>query len=283
MEFKHKVIAFLDILGWKKLVEDAEACTGLPPDDLVKLLDCFGTGSERERFEQTGPKCCPEARYQERNLDFRLTQVSDCAIVSAEVSPAGVINLLWHSWRAVFQLLEHGIMTRGYVKVGAIYHTEKHFIGSGYQETLAAEKEVDAFKREASECGTPFVQIDPTVTNLVESCGDACVQKMFSRLVRIEGGTVALFPFQRLEHQFIVAAPGYTFNAQRQRESNNNLRKKIERYKEIVESHVDRSNPDAVRKSRHYLAALDAQLAVCDDTERVIDKFDSQRPRGTGP
>src|SRR5437763_11125781 len=85
-------------------------------------------------------QCCPEARYQERNLDFRLIQVSDCAIISAEVSPAGVINLLWHSWRAVFQLMEHGIMTRGYVKVGLIYHTDKHVIGSGYHEALAAEK-----------------------------------------------------------------------------------------------------------------------------------------------
>jgi len=283
MKFKQKIIAFLDILGWKKLVEDSEAGAGLPPDGLVKLLDCFGTGLERGRFEQTGPQCCPEARYQERNLDFRLIQVSDCAIISAEVSPAGVINLLWHTWRAVFQLMEHGIMTRGYVKVGPIYHTDKHVIGSGYHEALAAEKEVDAFMREANERGTTFVQIDPTVTSFVESCGDDCVQKMFSRMVKSEGSTVALFPFQRLEHQFIVAAPGYTFDAGRQRESNNNLRRKIERYKEKVELHVDRSNPDAVRKARHYLAALDAQLRVCDDTERVIDKFDSQRPRGSGP
>lgn len=279
MEFKDKVVAFLDILGWKRLVEDS----GLPPDALVKLLDCFGTGSERERFERTGPKCCPEAPYQERNLDFRMTQVSDCAVISAEVSPAGVINLLWHSWVAVFQLMEHGVMTRGYVKVGPIYHTEKYVIGRGYHEALAGEKEVDAFKREANERGTPFVQIDPTVASLVEGCGDDCVQQMFSRMVKSEGGTVALFPFQRLEHQFIVAAPGYTFDAGRQRESNNNLRRRIERYKQKVESHIDRSNRDAVQKSQHYLAALDAQLAVCDDAERVIDKFDSQRPRGTGP
>jgi len=54
MEFKQKIIAFLDILGWKKLVEDSEAGAGLRPDGLVKLLDCFGTGLERGRFEQTG-------------------------------------------------------------------------------------------------------------------------------------------------------------------------------------------------------------------------------------
>lgn len=35
-------------------------------------------------------------------------------------------------------------------------------------------------------------------------------------------------------------------------------------------------NPDAVAKSKHYLAALDAQLAQCDETERVIDAIASR-------
>jgi hypothetical protein len=118
MEFKDKVIAFIDILGWSRLVENAETGRGLSLADLLKLLECLGTGNERAAFERTGPKWCPWARHQERNLDFQVSQVSDCAIVSAEISPAGVINLLAHCWSAVLQLLEHGIMCRGYVKIG---------------------------------------------------------------------------------------------------------------------------------------------------------------------
>ncbi len=140
MNFQDTIIAFVDILGWKALVENTEASNGMALSDLLKLLDCFGTGQEREGFEKSGPTCCPRARFQDRNRDFRLTQVSDCAIVSAEVSPAGVINLLWYCWRTVFQLLEHGIMCRGYVKLGRIYHTERHVTGSGYQGALAGEK-----------------------------------------------------------------------------------------------------------------------------------------------
>jgi hypothetical protein len=45
-------------------------------------------------------------------------------------------------------------MCRGYVKIGRIYHTKKHFIGTGYQGALAAEKGVDSFKREADARGT---------------------------------------------------------------------------------------------------------------------------------
>ena len=32
-------------------------------------------------------------------------RISDCAIVSAEVSPAGVISLVWHCWGAAIELI----------------------------------------------------------------------------------------------------------------------------------------------------------------------------------
>src|ERR1700722_13076502 len=277
MEFKDKVIGFIDILGWSRLVENAETGKGLPLGQLLKLLECLGTGDERGGFEKTGPKWCPWAGHHERNLDFQVSQVSDCAIVSAEISPAGVINLLAHCWRAVHQLLEHGIMCRGYINIGRIYHTEKHFIGTGYQGTQAAEKGVDAFKREADERGTPFVQIDPSVTSYIERCGDACVRKMFLRMARVDGGVAALFPFQRLKHHIVVEVPGFTLNAERQKQSNSNLRNRIRRYQTSVEAHIDRANADAVAKSKHYLAALAAQLVQCDKTERTIDVIAARR------
>lgn len=167
-------------------------------------------------------------------------------------------------------------MCRGYVKIGRIYHTEKHFIGTGYQGTLAAEKGVDAFKREADERGTPFVQIDPLVTSYIEQCGDACVQKMFLRIARVDAGIAALFPFQRLKHHVVVEVPGFTLDAERQKRSNSNLRDRIRRYRASVESHIDLANAGAVAKSKHYLAALDAQLMQCDETERTIDAIASR-------
>lgn len=276
MEFKDKVIAFIDILGWSRLVENTESGAGVPLAELLRLLECLGTGNERAAFERTGSKWCPSAQHQERNLDFQVSQVSDCAIVSAEISPAGVINLLAHCWAAVLHLLEHGIMCRGYIKIGRIYHTEKHFIGTGYQGALAAERSVDAFKREADERGTPFVQIDRSVSSYIERCGDACVQEIFLRMARVDGEVAALFPFQRLKHHVVVQVPGFTLDAERQKQSNSNVRNRIRKYRASVESHIDIGNPDAVAKSKHYLAALDAQLAQCDETERLIDAIASR-------
>jgi hypothetical protein len=273
MEFKDKVIAFVDILGWKNLVQRAESGVGLPLPELVALLDCFGTGKERDAFEKNGPQCCPVAAYDAPNLDFRLTQVSDCAIVSAEVSPAGVINLINHCWRSVYRFLEHGIMTRGYIKLGTVHHDERHILGTGYHETFAAERNVTAFKLEADERGTPFVQIDPAVVTYVEHCNDSCVKTMFSRMTRSDAGIAALFPFQRIKHHLIPEQPGGVGLLSRQRQSNRNVQRTIHRYKALVESLVDLSNPDAVRKSRHYSAALDRQLKVCDETDAAINRL----------
>ncbi len=278
MEFSHKIIAYVDILGWKQLVKSAEDGTGPPLAKLLSWLESLGTGKERASLAQTGPKCCPVAQFQERHLDFQVTQVSDCVILSAEISPSGVINLLWHSWRAVFQLLEHGILCRGYVKLGRIYHTERHVVGTGYQDAFEAERGVNAFRGEADERGTPFVQVDQAVTEFIDSCADPYVKDMFSRMTKRDGETVALFPFQRLARSFIVAGVGRTFDAERERQSNANLRKRIERYRHAVESHIDHSRPDVERKSAHYLAALDARdVGVMLRPIRVINKFDPAR------
>jgi hypothetical protein len=283
MEYKAKIIAFVDILGWKDLVDNSEMGLWHPLPKLLALLDCFGTGKERDSFEKNGPQCCPAAAYGARNLDFRLTQVSDCAVVSAEISPAGVINLISHCWRGVYRFLEHGIMCRGYIKFGSVYHDERHIIGTGYQEAFAAERNVIAFKSEADERGTPFVQIDPAIVTYVEECNDSCVKTMYSRMTRSDGGVSALFPFQRIKHYLIPEQPGGIGLLSRQRQSNRNVREKIGRYKALIESLVDLSKPDAVRKSRHYLAALDRQLKVCDETDEAIDALDLRRQSPEGP
>jgi len=139
MEFKDKFIAFVDILGFKKLVEAAETGTGMPLSNLLEALKEFGVPEDRKIYEQYGPRVCPNSPYIHRDLDFRLTQISDCVIISSEVSPAGVINLVGHCWGAVIQVLTKGIMCRGYITRGSVYHTDAQIIGSGYQKAYGKE------------------------------------------------------------------------------------------------------------------------------------------------
>lgn len=270
-EFKEKFVAFIDILGFKRLVEDAEAGTGLSLTQITTLLESFGSTKERDRFEKHGPSCCPQSRSIERNIDFRLTQVSDCAIVSAEISPAGAINLISHCWGVVITLLQHGIMCRGYISRGKIHHTETQFIGTGYQNAVQAEKQVSLFKRAADERGTPFVEVDRAVCDYIGACEDSCVKEMFSRMTKSDGGGIALFPFTRLSHSFVIGGFGQRFDPDKEKRSNQNLRQALVTFRDRVMSYVDASNPDAVRKAEHYIDALNAQLQVCDQTDEMID------------
>ena len=273
--FTEKFVAFVDVLGFKNLVTESERGTGIPLAELLELLQKLGDGNERARFEKHGAGWCPMAPRIEKNLDFRVTQISDCVIVSSEVSPAGVINLVSHCWGAVIELLARGIMCRCYIKRGHVFHTDTQIIGSGYQEAYLAESKVSAFKREADERGTPYVEVDIEVAAYVQSQPDPCVKEMFERMVKRDGSTVVLFPFQRLHHSFIIAGSGHKFDPEKELKSNDNLRKILRRYKDKVMSFADPGNESAVAKSNHYIGALDAQLRACDETDRVIHMLSS--------
>ncbi len=270
MKFKDKFIGYIDILGFKNLVEAAEDGTGMPLPQVLNMLTDLGSSKDRRRFSEHGPSVCPKSTYLQRDLDFRLTQISDCVIVSSEVSPAGVINLIHHCWGAVISLLYKGLMCRGYITRGLVYHTDTQIIGSGYQEALSKEEKVIAFKHEADERGTPFVEVDLAVCNYVRSCGNECVKEMFCRFVKDDGVVSALFPFKRFFHSFFVGGFGIHFDPKKEKCSNQKLRLLIENLKERVMLFVDKSNPSAVRKAEYYIQALNAQLAVCDRTDEII-------------
>lgn len=273
MEYQEKFVAYIDILGFEKLVEDSETGVGMPLSDLMELLKTLGTSEDMMKLKKYGPTTCPESAYINPDLNFKLTQISDCVIVSSEVSPAGVINLVSHCWAAVLKLLQKGIMCRGYITKGNVYHTETQFIGSGYNEAVSNEKTVKAFKREANERGTPFVEVDSVVCKFVNDCADKCVKEMFSRFAEEEGGVSALFPFKRLSHSFMIGGVGIKLDPQKEKDSNHNLRLLIKKLKERVMEFVDKSNPDAIRKSEYYVKALNDQLLVCDKTDKMIDSL----------
>ncbi len=273
MKFKDKFIGFVDILGFKSMVKAAEDETGMTLPELLDALKLLGNREDQERFKKRGPTTCPKSSFELRDLDFQITQISDCVIVSSEVSPAGVINLVNHCWGAVIQLLMRGIMCRGYITRGPIYHVDGQIIGSGYQKAYQKEAQVEAFKREADERGTPFVEIDPAVCDYVSNYGDTCVKEMFSRFVKTDGCVTALFPFKRLEHSFIIAGFGRVFDPEKEKQSNQNTRIMIGNLKERVMALVDQTNPKAVQKAEHYILALDAQLGVCNKTDAMIDRL----------
>lgn len=281
MEFSEKFVAFVDVLGFKGMVEAAEAGKGKSLPEILECLAILGTPEDEHNIDRYGANYCPESNCDSHNLDFKITQISDCVIVSSELSPKGLINLVGHCWASVTKLLTKGIMCRGYITKGKVYHTDNQVIGTAYQHAFASESKVSAFKIDADEDGTPFVEVDPGVCEFVNASGDSCVQEMFSRMTKTEEGTTALFPFKALSHSFAIGDYGQEFDPDKELRSNEKMRSQIISLKENLSGHVDPRNEKAMKKLRHYVKALDSQIALCDQTAEMIRDLCKPFPRRT--
>jgi hypothetical protein len=262
-----KFIAFIDILGFSDLVKAEEKRGG----DVVRLLELTNTLGA---LEQTAPaRICPNSRQISPDLDFRKTQISDCAVVSAEISPAGVINLAHHCFAVALALIRKGAQCRGYVTRGNIIHTDHQFIGTGYLHALENEKSVAFMRGDIEEKGTPFIQVDDVVTDYVKNESDNCVRRIFGRIVRSDGSYTAIYPFDALRNipsAFIQSGfdPHRWKNAvqvsMRHRKENLEIFEKAERLA------VDES---VKRKIRHYKRGLEEVVQHLISKEAALDQM----------
>ena len=132
-------------------------------------------------------------------MSIEITQVSDCVVVSTEVSPAGVIHVLNHCFGASVMVFRAGFLCRGYVTRGKIVHTDQHFFGTGYVRAYEHERTVSMFQKGEDDAGTPFIEVDPAVCRYVAEEGDECVKMMFGRMVESDEHGTAISPFPALK------------------------------------------------------------------------------------
>ena len=282
LQYTEKFIAFLDVLGWQSLVRASDKGRGLSLGELCEILDELGKPADREHFEKYGPTTCPQAPRIRKDIDFCITRFSDSALISAEVSSAGLINLVSYCSRACTGLLSKGVMCRGCIKRGRIYHTSEYQIGAVLNDVVEWEKKhVSIFKKDADEHGTPFIEIDMDVVQYVSNQPDKCVKEMFPRFVEMDRDLTAIFPFKRLDPSiFFGPRLGQRFNPERARESVNVVRGWIQRMKEHVQHHVDWSNESACQKGNQYIRMLDAKLVACDQMDDAINLSAQPFPSG---
>ncbi|MFZ2444794.1 MAG: hypothetical protein WAW37_00410 [Syntrophobacteraceae bacterium] len=245
--YKDKFIAFVDILGFTDLVRQSEeAKEGAPTlEYLLDLTRKLGSSKDSDIYAKFGPTICPDASYLSKDLDFRITQISDCVVVSAEVSPAGAINLLHHCFGISIELLMVGRLCRGFVTRGNIFHTDKQFVGSGYMNAYKAEAKVSVFQVNSADVGTPFIEIDPAVCTYLQSENDQCVKTMFKRMTETDANSnTCISPFSVLK-RMPTAFVG-TFN---QKEWNNEVKSMKTRWLSVMEQlrKVEVDGSDRVR------------------------------------
>jgi hypothetical protein len=267
VQTKNKIIAFVDILGFSALVKSEEQGGRdlSRPLELVRLL-----GSSKKDYQ---PNICPHSRRLSADIDFKLTQISDCVVISVEVSPAGVVNLANHCFGIAISLLAKGALCRGYITCGNIFHDDHQFIGTGYVHAVENEKSVAFMRADAEEEGTPFIQVDETVTDYVQKEGDDCVRKMFARMVRSDEAYTAIYPFTAMS-KVPSSIIGPDFDPAYWKE---NLQKSIGfRQRDLaVFNDVERSaaGERAKRKIRHYKQGLEEVIQRLRIREAALDRM----------
>lgn len=276
MEFEQKFIAFIDILGFKKLVEKAENKQELILDQLLEFTQLLNNTNDYKNILEYGPSICPESEKKQNHLNFVVTQISDCVVTSSEISPAGLINLISHSWVSTFKLMKKGIMCRGYITKGSIYHNGNQIIGSGYQNAFETENsKIQVFKKEEEETGTPFVEIDQRLKKYVDQQNDDCLKKTFNHYTKTTDGFTALFPFKQFSHISGAFVSSVGFEKEKSKNSTNLLRKIILDFKENVKYYVQNADQKAKRKAKYYIDFLDEQLDNLNRLDNDIDFLNS--------
>lgn len=272
-----KFIAYVDILGFESTVESLEKPEGVNLSDLLDYCSKLAQESHIKNVASYGPIICPESRYNSRDLDYEVTQFSDCVVVSTEVSPAGIINLLQHVSACVFGLMTKGVMVRGYITKGKIYHRGGQPIGPGYQRAWRMEREVKAFLFPLDNTSTPFVEIDKHVVNYVGEETDQCVRGIYKRLTKQdENGIAVIFPFHRLS-----AVAGQNIeNAAACRKSLRIIRNSIANYLEKLDANSPCTDSKANEKAKYYRRILNEQLSECDRIEKSLHTMKEPAIRG---
>lgn len=279
-EFQDKFIAFVDILGFKEHVKAAERQQR--DISLQRILSwCKGLqGDSQQSIAKYAAVFCPQSERISADLDFQVTQISDCVIVSAEISPAGVIHVIGHCWTAAMELLTQGPMIRGYITRGLVYHQGNQVIGTGYQSALEMESsnKISVFAESVTDRGTPFIEIDPVVSEFVAQHSDECVRSLYDTFVESDGTLQAVFPFKRLSPAAWLG--GANFDPVKGKQSVETMRGWLLEFQERLKNLADPSNDRAAEKIRRYVALLDSQLQHCSEVAEMLDRFASSYPKG---
>jgi hypothetical protein len=122
-DYRERYVAFLDLLGFKALVQRAES-------DMV----------ERERLLQI-LRLLRDTLCADPKLGLRFTHFSDCIVLSIDRSAAG----LWEAFQSInlltFNLLQFDCFIRGGLVVGGAYHSDQFVYGTAVNEAHLLESE----------------------------------------------------------------------------------------------------------------------------------------------
>lgn len=136
MKYSEKIVVFIDILGFKKMIEDSVARDDLGENkEIRKIIDLFGTVNTVFDIEVV------------ENRKF--SSFSDCIVVSFEAvnSSVEMYNTLKDIGLLLCRLIGRGVLCRGAITKGKFIHEEKFLFGPALNEAYLLETKAALYPR----------------------------------------------------------------------------------------------------------------------------------------
>ncbi len=131
--YSDRYVAFVDILGFSDIVRNSET-SPRQASALSKILE--RTASNRgETF-----------RAQAAD-DFKAQAFSDCLVISENATRGALVHLLQVVTFHALDLMSNGILTRGGIAKGKLYHSDKIVLGPALLEAYRLESRVARYPR----------------------------------------------------------------------------------------------------------------------------------------
>ena len=147
MGYDNRVVAFIDILGFKEAVKKSNT-------DIKEFERIIKTLDELKTFFSSPIKPSPDSDY-----DTQIIQVSDSLIISRKIQEqGGIFRMLNDCALATHLIIDNGFLCRGAIKYGNTYHKDTMIFGQAYLEAFnAEEKEI-----------LPLIKFDKKLFEIVE-------------------------------------------------------------------------------------------------------------------
>lgn len=138
--YEDRLCLFLDILGFKSLIEETVNDSGKTSAPSV-------TGTTVERVHTALSVINDAIRFEIAGLSERLkttkkiTQFSDSIVVSYRMAePGAVFDMLYEIYLLQIELIQHGILVRGAIASGKLFHDQHVLFGPALIEAAELEK-----------------------------------------------------------------------------------------------------------------------------------------------
>ena len=160
INFENRAVAYLDILGFKDFIEQAERPETEQQRQLVDLEETIRTEIKGEGYHPLLKPTC--------------TFISDSIICSARVGDddcGGLVGVTMKTIQIAHRLLRMGFLLRGGITIGTVSHDSHNIYGTGYMDALRTEQEAH----------NPKVLLADSAASLLERAPDCGVLSVFLR------------------------------------------------------------------------------------------------------